>query len=217
MIAKKNLVLLGPPGAGKGTLSDPLMKQEKLAHISTGDILRAEVAAGTPLGLEAKKHMESGSLVPDGVVAEMVAKRLGEPDCKDGFILDGFPRTVAQAELLEGLMRKTGMTLDCAVLYEVPEELLIQRLTSRLTCRKCGTSFNKIFAKPKTEGVCDSCGGELYQRPDDSLETAKNRLKVYHSQTAPLIDFYEGKGILARIDASLPREQGFQALLAVLS
>lgn len=217
MIAKKNLVLLGPPGAGKGTLSDPLMKQEKLAHISTGDILRAEVAAGSPLGLEAKKHMEAGTLVPDQVVAEMVAKRLSEPDCRGGFILDGFPRTVAQAELLDSLMKKTGMNLDCAVLFEVPEDLLLQRLTARLTCRKCGTSFNRIFAKPKKEGVCDACGGELHQRADDTLETAKNRLKVYQTQTAPLIDFYEAKGILARIDASLPREQGFQALLAVLS
>ncbi|MBR4254811.1 MAG: adenylate kinase [Lentisphaeria bacterium] len=216
MITKKNLVLLGPPGAGKGTLSDPLMAQEKLAHISTGEILRGEVAAGTELGKQAEACMKSGKLVPDQVVADMVAARLATPECAAGFILDGFPRTVAQAELLEDAMARIGMKLDAVILFEAPEDLLLQRLTARLTCKKCGVAFNKLFAPPKQEGVCDRCGGELIQRADDSLETAKNRLKVYHEQTAPLIQFYEGKGCLARIDSSLPVREGFAALLALL-
>ncbi len=217
MIKKKNLVFLGPPGAGKGTLSDPLMKAEELAHISTGDILRAEIKNGTELGMSAKSYMDAGKLVPDEIVAGMVAKRLASDDCKGGFILDGFPRTVPQAELLDEAMKKIGMNLDAVVLFDAPEELLIQRLTARLTCRACGASFNKIFSKPKQEGVCDSCGGELYQRSDDSLETAQNRLKVYNEQTAPLVKFYEEKQMLSKIDSSLPKDQGYAALVAVLN
>ncbi len=217
MIKKKNLVFLGPPGAGKGTLSDPLMKAEELAHISTGDILRAEIKNGTELGMSAKSYMDAGKLVPDEIVAGMVAKRLASDDCKGGFILDGFPRTVPQAELLDEAMKKIGMNLDAVVLFDAPEELLLQRLTARLTCRACGASFNKIFSKPKQEGVCDSCGGELYQRSDDSLETAQNRLKVYNEQTAPLVKFYEEKQMLSKIDSSLPKDQGYAALVAVLN
>ncbi len=217
MIKKKNLVFLGPPGAGKGTLSDPLMKAEELAHISTGDILRAEIKNGTELGMSAKSYMDAVKLVPDEIVAGMVAKRLASDDCKGGFILDGFPRTVPQAELLDEAMKKIGMNLDAVVLFDAPEELLLQRLTARLTCRACGASFNKIFSKPKQEGVCDSCGGELYQRSDDSLETAQNRLKVYNEQTAPLVKFYEEKQMLSKIDSSLPKDQGYAALVAVLN
>lgn len=217
MIRKRNLVFLGPPGAGKGTLSDPLMKAEGLAHISTGDILRAEIKNGTELGKSAKSFMDSGKLVPDEIVAGMVAKRLASSDCQGGFILDGFPRTVPQAGLLDEAMNKIGMKLDAVVLFDAPVELLIQRLTARLTCRSCGASFNKLFSKPKKDGVCDSCGGELYQRSDDSLETAHNRLKVYREQTAPVADFYAAKGLLAKIDSSLPKDQGYAALTAVLS
>lgn len=217
MIQKRNLVFLGPPGAGKGTLSGPLMTAEKLVHISTGDILRAEIKNGTELGKRAKAYMDSGSLVPDEIVAGMVAARLASGDCKNGFILDGFPRTVPQAELLEKAMTGAGMKIDAAVLFNAPEDLLIQRLTSRLTCRACGASFNKLFMKPRKNGVCDVCGGELFQRPDDSLETAKNRLNVYHEQTAPVIDFYRKRNLLAEVDASLPKEQGYAALLAVLN
>ena len=217
MIKKRNLIFLGPPGAGKGTLSDPLMKAEQLTHISTGDILRAEIKNGTELGKNAKAYMDQGKLVPDQIVADMVGKRLASEDCKGGFILDGFPRTVAQAELLEQVMKKIGMTLDAAVLFDAPEDLLLKRLTARLTCRSCGASFNKIFALPKKEGVCDNCGGELFQRSDDSLETAQNRLKVYREQTSPLIDYYIGKGLLCKIDSSLPKEEGYAALLSVLS
>ena len=217
MIKKKNLVFLGPPGAGKGTLSDPLMKAENLAHISTGDILRAEFKNGTELGNSAKSYMDAGKLVPDEIVAGMVAKRLASDDCKAGFILDGFPRTVPQAELLDKAMKEIGMTLDAVVLFDAPVDLLIQRLTARLTCRACGASFNKLFSKPKQEGICDSCGGELYQRSDDSLETAQNRLKVYQEQTAPLVAYYEQKNMLSKIDSSLPKDQGYAALVAVLN
>jgi len=217
MIRKRNLVFLGPPGAGKGTLSEPLMKAEKLAHISTGDILRAEVKNGTELGKLAKSYMDKGGLVPDEVVAGMVAKALASDECKSGFILDGFPRTVPQAELLDKAMNEIGMKLDAVVLFDAPVDLLLQRLTARLTCRVCKASFNKLFCKPKKEGVCDLCGGELYQRDDDSLETAQNRLKVYNEQTAPLIDFYAKKNMLSKIDSSLPKDEGYAALVAVLN
>ncbi len=217
MIKKRNLVFLGPPGAGKGTLSDPLMKAENLTHISTGDILRAEIRSNTELGQQAKSFMDAGKLVSDQLVADMVAKRLAEADCKDGFILDGFPRTVPQGELLDEAMKKINMALDAVVLFDAPEDLLIQRLTARLSCKGCGASFNKIFSKPKVEGVCDHCGAELYQRSDDSLETAQNRLSVYREQTAPLVDFYAAKGLLAKIDSSLPKDEGYASLLAVLN
>ena len=208
---------MGPPGAGKGTLSQVLLKDEKLVHISTGDILRAEIAQGTELGKSAKALMDQGKLVPDQIVADMVASRLTQADCDAGFILDGFPRTVAQAELLKESAAKIGRNLDKVVLFDAPRELLLQRLTARLTCRQCKASFNKIFAQPKVEGVCDHCSGELFQRSDDSLETAQNRLKVYDEQTAPLIDYYRSNGLLATIDSSLPKDQGYAALLAVLN
>ncbi len=217
MIRKRNLVFLGPPGAGKGTLSEVIIRDEKLVHISTGDIFRAEIGNGTALGKEAKAYMDAGKLVPDQLVVDMVAARLAKEDCAGGFILDGFPRTVAQAEMLEQIAEKTGRKLDCVVLFDAPYDLLIRRLTARLTCRKCKANFNKLFAKPKTEGVCDHCGGELYQRADDSLETAQNRLKVYEEQTAPLIKFYTDNGLLAKIDSSLPRDRAYEALLTVLS
>ena len=194
-----------------------LLKEEKLAHVSTGDIFRSEIGKGTELGKLAKSYMDSGKLVPDEVVADMVAAKLLSAECADGFLLDGFPRTIRQAELLEKALDQAGKKLDAVVLFDAPEELLIQRLTARLTCRKCGASFNKIFAKPKVEGVCDHCGGELYQRSDDSLETAKNRLAVYREQTFPLIEYYTGKSLLKKIDSSLPKAEGYAALRAILS
>jgi len=216
-IKKRNLVLLGPPGAGKGTLSDILKVEEKLAHISTGDIIRAEIKAGTELGKQVKAIAESGKLVPDELVAGLVAKRLSESDCRNGFILDGFPRTVPQAELLDANLKKISMKLDAVVLFEASEELLLQRLTARIMCKKCGGNFNKIFSKPKVEGVCDKCGGELYQRADDSLETAKNRLQVYNEQTAPLIEYYKKQSLLASIDSAQPKDKAYPALLGVLA
>lgn len=216
MITKKNIVLLGPPGAGKGTLSEILLRDEKLAHVSTGDIFRSEIGKGSDLGKLAKSYIDAGKLVPDEVVADMVAAKLLSAECADGFLLDGFPRTINQAGLLENALAKAGKKLDAVILFDAPEELLIQRLTARLTCRKCGASYNKIFSKPKQEGVCDSCGGELYQRSDDSLETAKNRLSVYKEQTFPLIEYYTKKSLLSKIDSSLPKAEGYTALRAIL-
>ncbi len=216
MIAKKNLIFLGAPGAGKGTLAQILCENETLAHISTGDILRAEIAKGSELGKKAKHYVTTGGLVPDEIVAEMVASRLTQPDCKPGFALDGFPRTIPQAELLDKALAKIAKKIDAVVYFHAGEELLISRLTARLTCRKCGSNFNKIYSPPAKEGVCDRCGGELYQRPDDSLETAKSRLKLYNEQTAPLIPYYRSKGMLSQLDASMSKDKSYPALLALL-
>ena len=195
-LTKKNLVFLGAPGAGKGTVSNLLLEKVKLAHISTGDLLRAEVAAQTELGKTAAQIMKAGGLVPDEVVAGMVRNRLAAADCEDGFILDGFPRTIAQAELLNKLLAEMGKKLDAVIYFKVADEVLLQRLTARLNCRGCDAIYNKLFLPPKVAGVCDKCGGELYQRPDDSLETAKSRLAVFYRQTSPLIDFYSKSGLL---------------------
>ncbi len=217
MISKKNMVLLGPPGAGKGTLSELLLKDEnQLVHVSTGDIFRYEMKNNTDLGKMAKGYIDAGKLVPDEVVTNMVMGKLLSRECENGFVLDGFPRTVPQAELLAEGLKKAGKTLDCVVLFDAPEDLLLQRLTARLTCRKCGASYNKIFSKPKQEGVCDSCGGELYQRTDDSMETALNRLAVYKEQTYPLIDFYTKCGLLKKIDSALPKPEAYAQLRAAL-
>jgi adenylate kinase len=195
-LTRKNLVFLGAPGAGKGTVSNLMLKNYQIAHISTGDILRAEVAKQTPAGKEAEALMKSGQLVPDALVAGMVRTRLPEPDCADGFILDGFPRTVAQAELLNDALKAIGRELQQVVYFKVEDEILLQRLTARQNCRGCDAIYNKIFMPPKTEGICDKCGSELFQRADDSLETAKSRLAVFHKQTQPLIEYYEKLGLL---------------------
>ena len=212
-----DLILMGAPGAGKGTQSAKISEKWQIPAISTGDILRAAIKSGSELGAAAKSYIDAGQLVPDEVVIGLIKERLASPECKNGFILDGFPRTVPQAELLEKVMAEIGLDLDAVVLFDAPVELLIQRLTSRLTCRGCGASFNLLFCKPQKEGVCDSCGGELYQRSDDSLETAQNRLSVYQEQTAPLIEFYTQKGKLSKIDSSLPKDEGYAALVAVLN
>jgi adenylate kinase len=217
MLKKKNLVFLGPPGAGKGTLSEILIKEKGLAHISTGNILRQEIKDGSELGKKAKGFMDKGALVPDELVADMVGKRLAQKDCGNGFILDGFPRTIKQAELLEGALKKLNSKIHAVVYFDAGEELLLQRLTARLTCDKCGAVYNKLFCKPKREGLCDSCeGGKLIQRADDSLETAKNRLKVYNEQTAPLIEHYKKARLLEKINSELPKEQAYPALLGIL-
>jgi adenylate kinase len=191
-----NLIFLGAPGAGKGTVSKQVLAKYPLAHISTGDLLRAEVAAGTELGKKADALMKSGQLVPDEIVAGMVRSRLTQDDTKPGFILDGFPRTVAQAELLNDALKAIGRELQQVVYFKVDDEILLQRLTARQNCRGCDAIYNKLFMPPKTEGICDKCGSELFQRADDSLETAKNRLAVFHQQTQPLIDYYEKRGLL---------------------
>lgn len=217
MLKKRNLIFLGAPGAGKGTLADMLAEEFGLAHISTGDILRGEIKKGTELGKKAQELVTSGGLVPDELVADMVANRLKDDDCMKGFILDGFPRTLNQAELLEKGLAKIAKKIDRVVLFEVGEELLIQRLTARILCRKCNANFNKMFSPPAKEGICDKCGGELYQRPDDTLEKAQYRLKVYNEQTAPLIPYYSEKKMLSAIDAGQPKDKSYPALLRELA
>ena len=191
---------MGPPGAGKGTQASDLIKRYQIPHISTGDMFRAAIKAGTALGKKAKEYMDAGSLVPDEVTIGIVAERLAEPDCSKGFLLDGFPRTVAQADALDKILVELQMTLDGVLNIEVDEEKLLERLTGRRICRKCGATYHMVFNPPTTENVCDKCGGELYQRSDDTLETAKNRLQVYNDQTQPLIEYYRGKGLLREIN-----------------
>lgn len=196
----KNLILLGGPGAGKGTQAKKLVEHYKIPQISTGDILRAAVKAGTELGKTAKKHMDAGELVPDSVVIGIIEERLKEPDTKNGYILDGFPRTIAQAEALDKILKKLGSQVDHVISIEVPDDELINRLAGRWTCRNCGQMYHEKNKPPKKQGVCDECGGELYQRDDDKIETIKERLKTYHAQTSPLIDYYKGKNLLRPID-----------------
>ena len=196
MLTQKNLIFVGAPGAGKGTISAVMLEKYPFVHISTGDILRDEVKRGTELGQQASVLMKEGKLVPDELVCGMVKNRLAEPDCADGFILDGFPRTIPQADRLDAVLSELGSKVDCVVYLKVEDEILLQRLTARLNCRGCDCIYNKLFMPPKTEGICDKCGSELFQRADDSLETAQNRLSVFHQQTQPLIDYYEKRGLL---------------------
>lgn len=193
------VAFLGPPGAGKGTQARNLARQWSVPHIATGDMLREAVAAGTTRGLEAKAYMDRGALVPDEVIIGMIAERLREPDARNGFLLDGFPRTIAQAEGLERLLKDLGQPLERVVYFDVAEPELLRRLTGRRVCRVCGHSFHVVSNPPRREGVCDACGGELYQRVDDSESTVRNRLTVYAGQTTPLLDWYAGKGLLASV------------------
>ena len=193
------LILLGAPGAGKGTLASYLIEKMGIPSISTGNILREAIKNNTPLGQKAKDFMDAGQLVPDNLVIDLLQERVSQRDCKSGFILDGFPRTIRQAELLADALRELGTQLDRVVYLKVDDELLLQRLTARQNCRKCGAIYNKLFQPSKKENVCDKCGGELFQRPDDSLETAKSRLEVFYRQTQPLIDYYDKLGLLLTI------------------
>ena len=204
-----NLVLLGPPGAGKGTLAARLVEAFGFVHLSTGDILREEVKKGSELGKLAQGYMERGELVPDEVILGMVRERVDGKS--DGFLFDGFPRTIAQAEGLEEIL-----PVHMAIYLELPEEEVVRRLSARRVCKQCGANYNLITQPPKVPGVCDRCGGELYQRPDDNEEVIRNRFRVYTEQSAPLIDYYERKGILVRVDASLPPEEVFRRVAEVL-
>lgn len=201
------IILMGPPGAGKGTQAEKLVEVYQIPHISTGDMFRKAQKDGTELGLKAKSYMEQGQLVPDEVTVGIVKERLAENDCKDGFLLDGFPRTVQQADALDGILKELGMTLDRVVNIEVGKAFLVDRLTGRRVCRACGATFHVTNKAPKVEGVCDKCGGELYQRNDDKIETVSNRLDVYAAQTAPLIEYYQSKGIMSSIDGSQSMEE----------
>ena len=193
-----NIVLLGAPGAGKGTQAQKLVEEFGVAHISTGDLLRAAVKAGTKLGVKAKEYMDAGQLVPDKLVVDLVKERLAADDAKKGFILDGFPRNTAQAVTLDSALADMGLSLDAALLVDVKAEVIVERLSSRRTCRDCG------YTAPAGVDVCPSCGGEMYQRDDDKPETIQNRLNVYESQTAPLVESYKGKGLLKAVDGDRP-------------
>jgi adenylate kinase len=195
-------ILLGPPGAGKGTYSGKLIDIFKVPQISTGDILRANVKQGTELGKKAKDFMDKGALVPDSLIVEIVEDRIKAADCKNGFLLDGFPRTVEQADSLETIFKKNGLKLDRVINIIVDRDVLFKRLTGRRMCKACGANFNVYTLPPKAEGVCDKCGGELYQRNDDKPDTIANRLDVYEKQTSPLIDYYRKKQALSDINAS---------------
>ncbi|MGE5577671.1 MAG: adenylate kinase [Syntrophothermus sp.] len=201
------LILLGPPGAGKGTQAQILVEELGIPHISTGDMFRAAMKAGTELGLKAKSYVDKGELVPDSVTIGLVRERLALPDCKKGFLLDGFPRTAAQAEALDELLAGLDMSLDAVVNIQVEPEVLVNRLSNRRTCRNCGAVYHLLYKPPASPGKCDTCGGELYQRPDDNEATVRNRLEVYTAQTRPLIDFYQRKGLLRSVDGEKPVEQ----------
>jgi adenylate kinase len=195
-----NLILLGPPGAGKGTQSAALVERYGVPQISTGDMLRAAVKEGSPMGLKAKSCMDAGALVPDEVVIGIVRERLEKEDCKGGFILDGFPRTVAQADALQATLKELGKELDAVVSLNVDADALVERLTGRRICKGCGKGYHLKFDPPAKEGQCDLCGAELYQRDDDQEETIRKRLTVYQEQTSPLIDYYRKRGLLVSID-----------------
>lgn len=197
-----NIMLFGAPGAGKGTQAKFIIEKYGIPQISTGDILRAAIKEGTAMGMEAKKFMDEGKLVPDSTIIGIIKDRLSMDDCKKGFILDGFPRTIAQAEALEVLMKEMGIKLDKVISLNVPDELIVGRVTGRRVCKDCGGSFHVEFNPSKKEGVCDLCNGELIQRKDDTAETVSKRLSEYHAQTAPLFDFYTERKILVDLDGT---------------
>lgn len=209
-------MLMGLPGAGKGTQADRIIEAFHIPHISTGDMFRSAVKEGTPLGLEAKSYMDEGQLVPDRVTIGIVRERLGKDDCAEGFMLDGFPRTVPQAEALDVSLKEMGKTLNHVIYIEVEEEELLKRLTGRRICRDCGATYHVAFAPPKQEGVCDRCGGDLYQREDDRKETVAKRLQVNLEQTRALLDYYKDKGNLCRINGQQSIERVTQDILGYL-
>lgn len=213
---KVRLVLLGPPGAGKGTQAAGIVEKYNIPHISTGDIFRKNIKEGTKLGLEAKGYMDKGLLVPDELVVSIVKDRLLEDDCKSGFLLDGFPRTVAQADALNAELEEMSISLDRVINIDVPSAELIKRAVGRRICRQCGATYHVELNKPEKEGICDSCEGELYQRDDDKEETVSKRIEVYTDQTQPLIDYYKKKGILIDIDGLQSIEKVFSDIVGKL-
>lgn len=211
------IVLLGAPGAGKGTVAKMMAERLGVVHISTGDMLREAVAAGTPVGLKAKSYMDAGDLVPDDVVVGVLMERIQKDDCKAGFVLDGFPRTVPQAEALEKGLADMGLSLDLVVDLVVGEEVVVQRLSGRRQCRDCGAIYHVQNMPPKVDGVCDRCGGRLYQRDDDKPETIRERLRTFEEKTKPLRELYDGAGLRRTIDASVGPEETYQAVVDLLT
>ena len=210
------LILLGAPGAGKGTQAEVICKHLGIPAISTGNILREALKSGTEMGLKAKAFMDAGQLVPDEIVIGIIKDRLAEEDCKNGFILDGFPRTIPQAECLTDALSKLGSKIDYAIDVDVPDENIVKRMGGRRACVKCGATYHVVFAAPKTEGVCDTCGEELVLRDDDKPETVQKRLNVYHEQTQPLIDYYTGQGVLKTVDGTKNLDEVFGDIVKIL-
>ncbi len=211
------IVMLGAPGAGKGTQAQMIVDEYKIPQISTGDIFRANLKEGTELGLQAKVYMDKGELVPDDLTCALVVDRISQDDCKDGYILDGFPRTIPQAQYLTEALKKRGEKMDYAIDIEVPDENIINRMSGRRVCLQCGATYHITEIPPKQEGICDKCGSKLVQREDDKPETVKNRLEVYHAQTQPLIDYYKEQGILREVDGTKPMMEVFDEIKAVLN
>ena len=208
------IIMLGAPGAGKGTQAKMIAEKYSIPHISTGDIFRYNI--GTELGKEAKKYMDQGLLVPDELTVKILLDRVAQDDCKNGYVLDGFPRTIPQAEVLEEALTKLGDRIDYAINVEVPDENIVKRMGGRRACVNCGATYHIEHVPPKKEGICDNCGSELILRDDDKPETVKNRLSVYHKQTQPLIDFYNGKGVLRTVDGTVDMKDVFNAIVAIL-
>ncbi len=210
------IIMLGAPGAGKGTQAKKIADKYNIPHISTGDIFRANIKNGTELGKKAKEYMDKGLLVPDELTLDLIMDRFKADDCKNGYVLDGFPRTIPQAEALEAALGAAGDGIDYAINVEVPDADIVNRMSGRRACLSCGSTYHIKYAPTKVEGVCDRCGKELILRDDDKPETVQKRLNVYHTQTQPLIDFYKGKGILKEVDGTLDMEDVFEAIIRIL-
>ncbi len=210
------IIMLGAPGAGKGTQAKMIAKEYGIPHISTGDIFRANIKEGTELGKEAKTYMDAGQLVPDELTVKILLDRVAKDDCKDGYVLDGFPRTIPQAEVLDEALTKLGDKIDFAIDVDVPDENIVRRMGGRRACVTCGATYHIEHVPPKKEGICDTCGSELILRDDDKPETVSNRLKVYHDQTQPLIDFYTEKGVLKSVDGTIDMMDVFASIKAIL-
>ena len=210
------IVMLGAPGAGKGTQAQMICDRYGIPHVSTGDIFRANIANGTDLGKRAKAYMDKGELVPDELTVEILLDRVSQPDCEDGYVLDGFPRTIPQAKVLTEALAKQDDRIDFAIDVEVPDENIVRRMSGRRTCPKCGATYHVVHNAPKQEGICDNCGSELIQRPDDRPETVQNRLAVYHDMTQPLIDYYGAAGVLKTVDGTQEMGKVFEDIVALL-
>lgn len=210
------VIMLGAPGAGKGTQAKKIAEKYSIPHISTGDIFRANIKNGTELGKKAKTYMDQGLLVPDELVVDLVVDRLNQDDCANGCVLDGFPRTIPQAEALDEALAAVGQSVDCAINVEVPDENIVNRMSGRRACVSCGATYHIVYAPTKVENVCDTCQGELILRDDDKPETVKKRLNVYHEQTQPLIDYYTKKNILVEVDGTVDIDEVFAAIVKIL-